>query len=207
MSDRKFSFTLEFTYKYDDDDYDYPEVYDIFGNYVRPNYEDDKFYLSTQKATAKSHLSKLSKWRDAFEELYDYDWNGSGDYMWIYIPADGGLSKKLRVFFDNNHKQMEDLADTDHYHEDGLISNYFEGIQIEFSGIDLRFRDNIDYEAYHTLRMRLLLIDAILDYCDSRSVEDIEDETWDDFKEFIRSRRALRSYFRRWRETRWFTDV
>jgi len=195
MSDRKFSFTLRFTNKYEDD-YDYPEVHDIFGNYVHVNYDYDKLYLFTRKATAKAHLLKLSKWKEAFERLYDYDWNGSGDYTLIDIPTDNGdLGKKLEIFFDNNREQIEDLADTDYFHQHSLIIRYHSGIMIEFSGVDLRLKRNIDYAVYE-LKMRLLLIDAILDYCDSRSIDDVKDETWDDFREFVRDRREVRSYFR-----------
>jgi len=194
MSGRKFSFTLRFTNKYND--YDYPEVNDIFGNYVHVDYDDDKFYLFTQKATTKAHLSKLSKWKVAFERLYDYGWNGSSDYMLINIPTDDlDLGRKLKIFFDNNREQIEDLANTDHSRQHGLIIRYHSGIMVEFSGVDLRLKRNIDYDVYE-LKMRLLLIDAILDYCDSRSIDDVKDETWDDFREFVRDRRELRSYFR-----------
>jgi len=157
---------------------------------------DNRFYLSTQKAAAKSHLSKLSKWKEIFERLYDRGWNGSKDYMWILISADEDLDKKLKIFFKNNKRQMEDVASI-FYHAYGIIDNYHDDTQIEFGGIDLRSRDNIDHKAYHKLRMRLLLIDAILDYCDSRSAEDIERKTWDDFWGFICNRKSLKSYLRK----------
>ncbi|MCI4408704.1 MAG: hypothetical protein JHC26_06405 [Thermofilum sp.] len=197
MSDRKFSFMLEFSYKYADDDVgDFPDVDDIFGSYVRDSFVENRFYLLIQYDTAKSHLSKLSKWRKAFERLYDYDWDGSENFMWIYIPARGGLYEKLDIFFSNNKRQIENLTGTRH-HEYGLISDHYGEAQIEFGGIDLRYEGDIDYAVY-TLKMRLLLIDAILDYCEDKSVEYLEYATWDHhFKKFIRNRRALMSYLRK----------
>ena len=163
MSDRKFSFMLEFVYK-DIDGYNYPKVRDIFGSYVEDSYVDNRFYLLAQKASAKIHLSNLSKWKKVFDRLARDGWNGDGYFMWIYILGDGDLDKKLRIFFDNNKKEMEDVANTTHLY--GIISDYFHEIQIELGGLDIHDVRSALYQ----FKKRILLIDAILDYCDSRSL-------------------------------------
>jgi hypothetical protein len=170
------------------------ELDDIFGNYVSAELMSypklsafPELYLETREVTAKQHLSQLSKWGKAFRKLYYEGWNGDGDFVWMFIPvSDRLMREKLKSFFANHRKPMEDLAETHGRHLRGLfkiVVVYGETAQIEFSGLDI---SDIRW-ASHRLKIRILLIDAILDYCNSRSIEDIEEETWGDFRRSVRN--------------------
>jgi hypothetical protein len=156
----------------DSDDYDYPVE------------ESGAFELRTEDVSAREHLANLSRWRDGLKLLQKARWECGLD-MWIFVPAGHDMKTKLRNFYDDYGYAMRYILDID---EDDFEIEYSHGdVSIKFDGLSTRDIDG----SLRELKMYILLIDAILQYCGSRSRDELSEETWDDFIKSIRNRELL----------------
>jgi len=145
-------------------------------------FKDEVLEIQTNYAPAREHLSRIALLEDAIDFLEDMGYR-SGSPMLIRIRSLGkGMHKKLRVFFSNYLYEMARLS--------RLSEREFEFSILRFDGssVKLGFRGTFYIP---DIRGAILLTDAILQYCESRSIEDIEEETWEDFKDSVRSNELL----------------
>jgi len=212
MSDYKFSLGLQI-FSLDKDDPvpvsdglkkvfgSYAHLYHLYPDDLRRLYSDDMddysdesdfhevsgiFEVRTERVSARVHLANLRRWQACLKLLRKANWECSLD-MWMYVPVGRDLKRKLMTFYDDYGYEMRYIFDIEE--EEFEIEYYHGNLGIKFRGLSTR---DIDGSIYR-LKMNILLIDAILQYCGSRSRDELSEETWSDFKDSI-SNRELLSY-------------
>jgi hypothetical protein len=197
MGDYKFSIVAEIVSLDDDPIPVADDLRSIFGSYAYPlhldsmesddiddSVESGVFEIRTEYVPAKEHLANLSRWRAGLKLLRRAHWEG-GVYMWVLIPMERDMYTKLRDFYDYYGREMRYSSDLG---EDEFEVGFMGGTaRIEFDGLST---SNID-ASIRELKMRVLIVDAILRYCASRSRDELSEETWDDFIRSIRNRELL----------------
>ncbi|MCI4408706.1 MAG: hypothetical protein JHC26_06415 [Thermofilum sp.] len=145
-------------------------------------FKDEMLEIQTNYASAREHLSRIALLEDAIDFLEDMSYRSSSP-MLIRIRSLGkDMHKKLRMFFSNYLYEMAKLSRlSERELEFGILR--FDG-----SSVKLEFRGTFYIP---DIRGAILLTDAILQYCESRSIGDIKVETWEDFKDSIRSSELL----------------
>ena len=146
------------------------------------SFDDGVLEIKIHYASAREHLSKIGLLEDAIDFLEDMGCR-SGSPMLIRIRGLGkSMHNKLRIFFSNYLYEMAKLS--------RLSERELEFGVLRFDGNSVRFKFRGTFYI-PDIRGVILLTDAILQYCESRSIEDIKEETWEDFKDSIRSSELL----------------